>query len=234
LFNSGRISEARRRQLAATIFSLAVPLVVFYVARITLGISLWVDRYIFWSAIPVVLLVGVVLAEQQGAKRLLWAVVVLLVMASIPQEYPTSSWRKVAQILAYDRARNPQVAIAAQTGFIEANNITFLRDPRWRSYFLSPLLYYGDSGDIRLLPFDSRSEESLSYISQVSEELVNSATDEVILIAGPIGFDEVGRSFMQGMFARGFGLVSQTSERERYLYRFRRMSDQLGRRHATP
>lgn len=199
---------ARQIAIRTAIFTFLVPLVIFYLLNLSTSLSVWFGRYIFWAEVPAIFLLGVMLAKQHGARKLAGALFILIVLASSRPPPETSGWREVSIALADELKQAPGAIVVAQTGFIEANNSSFLRDQKWSNYFLSPLRYYGFWGDALILPFDTRQPERLVYVADLTAQLAESETSEVILVSNP-GSDEPTSTnqFLEDSMLSGFEVV---------------------------
>lgn len=142
-----------------------LPWVAIVVASWMLGSSLFVPRYVAWSAPGVALLAAYFFQNRVRAEARLWLVVFFVVFsiaAEFTKQRSFEDWRS-----ATERVRQLQGSVSAPvllySGVIESSRVEWLSDPIKRGQFLSPVLYYTVAGPTVLLPFSFESSEAERY-----------------------------------------------------------------------
>lgn len=193
--------------LRISLLSLVLPVIVFWLLQITTDVSLWLDRYMFWSTIPFTFYFGQIISARKGFIQLFSAVVVISVLMAACPQAEKSHWRASHTAIMEELAKRPSSTIVSQTGFIEADNISFLRSKYYLNYFLSPLRFYGYFGHSRILPMDTATTERKEYLKDMISSLKEEKTREVILVTLPHDWADSGLQFAEQMLASGFSIV---------------------------
>jgi hypothetical protein len=137
--------------------------------------SLWTPRYWSWQLMAMALVVGALTNSISGHKPRLIAITVIgsaLLLRVASQERVVEGWREAAQLVA---GRPGPVAL--YSGLIEVESGIVNGMPEYQQYLRSPLLVYGVTKEVRLMPIKATDEALMGDLRGVSSVVLQRRSD---------------------------------------------------------